>query len=132
MAARKGADEGLAKELGPCFNGEEWFEIMESDDVGFEGAERAERTMVSVSRGAKELFAPLLYQACFVLLSLNFRHSLGFLQILVSSVLLHPHVSYLIGVGTLRPAGNPNREGTCPQPSLISPRWMDDSAKSRS
>ena len=68
MAARKNVDEVLAKEAETCFNGEEWMEIMESDGVGFEDAERVEWTMGSVLRGVKEPFAPLLYQVFFMLL----------------------------------------------------------------
>ena len=64
LMARKAIDDVLAREAEACFNAEEWMAIMENDGARFEDGERVEWAMAAVLRGAKEPFAPSLYQVC--------------------------------------------------------------------
>ncbi|KAL0959506.1 hypothetical protein HGRIS_011216 [Hohenbuehelia grisea] len=75
LAARKNIDECLASQAEECFAQPDWLEIMESDGVGFQDADRVKLIMAAAVRGINDKNAATLYQT------------------LVSSILLHPHAT---------------------------------------
>ena len=61
-SARKTVDEVMCTQAEQCFEQSEWLDIMESDGVRFEDAERVEWAMESIRRGMNEKNAAALYQ----------------------------------------------------------------------
>ncbi|THG95587.1 hypothetical protein EW026_g6091 [Hermanssonia centrifuga] len=75
LAARKVIDDVICSQAEQCFEQGDWLTIMEADGARFEDGEKVEWVMESIRRGMNEKNAGTLY------------------QILVSSILLRPHLT---------------------------------------
>ncbi|KAF7970942.1 hypothetical protein HWV62_22596 [Athelia sp. TMB] len=75
LAARKVIDDALCMKAEECFEMPEWLELMESDGARFEDEEQVGLVMDAVKRGLSEQSAGMVY------------------QVLVSSILLRPHIT---------------------------------------
>jgi hypothetical protein len=99
--ARKVIDDLVCAKPQECFEQEEWVEVMQSDGVRFEDAEKVEWIMDSVKRGLSEKTAGMVYHVRFYesVSSSVLRHTHTFFvfvpcfQTLVSSILLRPHAT---------------------------------------
>lgn len=87
LTARKGIDEVICSQSETCFAQADWLDLMEGDGDRFDDAERVEWIMASVSRGATEKHAAVLYQVSSFL-----NHSLGMpdSNIVIDTCVLYP------------------------------------------
>jgi hypothetical protein len=65
LSARKVVDDVVCAKPQECFEQEEWVEVMQSDGVRFEDAEKVEWVMDSVKRGLSERTAGMVYHVRF-------------------------------------------------------------------
>lgn len=64
LSARKTMDQVLCSEADKCFEQMDWLDIMETDGVAFDDAERVTWIMDAVRRGLTDKSAPMVYQVC--------------------------------------------------------------------